>query len=172
MTSRPATTSRSATCRRGTTVRPPISTARTQYPCDTRDPSTLNYNLAAANAIVHFVIWLDVAWNGYPAEPIEDDDGIGSDVAQIFLLTNGDITATELDHDMLVGSIHSTEGDVTLYSPRRIIDSDAQDTIDVAGNNITMHSGLLDRRPGQARAASAPRPTSSRSTPGSPAAAC
>ena len=61
-----------------------------------------------SNAIVHFVIWLDVAWDGPYSTPSEHDDGIGTDVAQIFLLTNGDITATELVGDLLVGSIHST----------------------------------------------------------------
>ena len=113
-----------------------------EYPCDTRDPGTLDFMPAPSNAIVHFVIWLDVAWDGPYSTPFELDDGIGTDVAQIFLLTNGDITATELVGDMLVGSIHSTQGDVTLYSPGRIVDSDAVDTIDVAGDNITMTAGL------------------------------
>ena len=80
----------------------------TVYPCDTRDPSTLDYALAASTATVHFVVFTDVDAalvdldTGQPyATPVEDDDGIGTDVPQIFLLTNGDITDTELAGDLL-----------------------------------------------------------------------
>ena len=54
--------------------------------------------------------------------------------SQIFIRTNGDITATELVGDMLVGSIISTDGDVELHSPSRILDADGRPTIDVAGS--------------------------------------
>jgi hypothetical protein len=81
---------------------------------------------------VHFVVNTDVDWTGGVSE-----DGI----EQIFLTTNGDITATELAGDMLVGHIHSTTGDVTLTSPQRILDADSQPTIDVTGDDITMIAG-------------------------------
>ena len=60
---------------------------------------------------VNFVINTDVDWAGGTSEP----DGI----EQIFLTTNGNITATELIGDMLVGHIHSTAGDVSLFSGAR-----------------------------------------------------
>ena len=110
-----------------------------QYVCDTRDPATLDYLPAAPSATVNFVVFVDSA--AAFAHPVEDDDGIGDDVPQIFLHTNGDITATELDGDMWVGSIESTNGNVTLTSPRRILDADSRDTIDVGGDNITMTAG-------------------------------
>src|SRR4029079_742607 len=70
--------------------------------------------------------------------PSETDDGIAIDVAQIFLFTNGNITDTELNGDLLAGHIESTAGDVPLNSPARILDADRQPTIDVGGVNITM----------------------------------
>jgi hypothetical protein len=84
------------------------------------------------DATVHFIINTDVDWTGGSSE-----DG----VEQIFLTTNGDITATELAGSMLVGHIHSTAGDVTLTSPIRILDADDQPTIDVTGVDITMTVG-------------------------------
>ncbi|MGK2853884.1 MAG: hypothetical protein ACSLE3_07225, partial [Microbacteriaceae bacterium] len=112
------------------------------YPCDTRDPSTLAYPLGLPATTIHFVAFVDEAASlPYPV-PVEDDDGIGTDVPQLFLFTNGNITATELVGDMLVGHIHSSNGDVTLYSPMRILDADGQPTIDVTGINITLHAGL------------------------------
>src|SRR3712207_648255 len=59
----------------------------------------------------------------------------------IFLTTDGNITATELVGDMLVGHVHSTAGDVTLTSPMRILDADGQPSIDVTGDDITMTAG-------------------------------
>ncbi|MEO0465131.1 MAG: hypothetical protein AAF216_01205 [Pseudomonadota bacterium] len=81
---------------------------------------------------VNFIVNTDVNWSGGSS-----DDG----VEQIFLTTDGDITATEVSGSMLVGHIHSTQGDVTLFSPRYITDADGAVTVDVTGNNITMTSG-------------------------------
>jgi hypothetical protein len=81
---------------------------------------------------VHFVVNTDVDWTGGTSE-----DGI----ELIFLTTNGDIMAAELAGDMLVGHIHSTAGDVTLSSPRRILDADSSSTIDVTADDITMTAG-------------------------------
>src|SRR5205823_424337 len=100
----------------------------------------------APSKLVNVTINTDVAWSG-GAAPVELDDpsdlggSLGSDVAQIFLRTNGDVDATELAGDMLVGSIESTQHDVTLHSPRRIIDANGQTGIDVTGVNITMTAG-------------------------------
>ncbi|HEX5591393.1 MAG TPA: Calx-beta domain-containing protein [Candidatus Limnocylindrales bacterium] len=123
----------------------------TVEPCDTRNVSTLGgYDtLAAATATVHFVVFADTGASlidkdtglAFPAPPFDNDDGIGIDVPQLFLFTNGSITATELNGDMPVGHVESTGDDVTLTSPKRIVDSDAQVTIDVAGANITMTAG-------------------------------
>ena len=82
---------------------------------------------------VNFVVNTDVAWTGGAS-----DDG----VPQIFLTTNGDITATELVGDMLVGHVQSTGGDVTLSSARKILDADGLPSIDVTGENITLSSGV------------------------------
>jgi hypothetical protein len=84
------------------------------------------------DTVVNFIVNTDVDWTGGSSE-----DGI----EQIFLTTNGDITATELVGDMLVGHIHSTGGDVTLFAPIRILDADGQPTIDVTGDDITMTAG-------------------------------
>ncbi|MGH9204430.1 MAG: hypothetical protein ACRD2A_24645, partial [Vicinamibacterales bacterium] len=84
---------------------------------------------------VNFIVGTDVDWSGQPPP----DDGI----EQIFLTTNGDITATELVGNMLVGHIHSTGGDVTLTSPIRILDANTEPTIDVTGDDITMTVGTL-----------------------------
>jgi hypothetical protein len=108
------------------------------------------------NTTVNLVVNTDVAWTGGSS----DDD-----VPQIFLTTNGNITATELVGDMLVGHIHSTAGDVTLVSGRRILDADGLPTIDVTGVNITMTSGAVTpETPFPRWAASARRRTSWRST--------
>jgi len=118
------------------------------YPCETRNPATLTYSLAAATATVNFVVFTDVNASltdldtGSPyAAPFELDDGIGTDVAQIFLFTNGNVTDTELNGDLLAGHIESTAADVTLFSPVRILDADRTPTIDVTGVNITMTAG-------------------------------
>jgi hypothetical protein len=89
---------------------------------------------ALPETTVHFIVNTDVAWTGGSS-----DDG----VPQIFLTTNGNITATELVGDMLVGHIHSTEGNVTLVSGRRILDADGLPTIDVTGDHITLISGAV-----------------------------
>jgi hypothetical protein len=84
----------------------------------------------------------DVAWTGgSPITTPVDDPGMASNVSQIFIRTNGDITVTELVGDMLVGHIHSTNGDVELHSPMRIMHADGRPTIDVTGINITMFAG-------------------------------
>src|SRR6185436_14137380 len=84
------------------------------------------------DTVVNFVVNTDVAWTGGTS-----NDG----VPQIFLTTNGDISATELAGDMLVGHIHSTGGDVTLSSPERILDAGGTRTIDITGVNITLTAG-------------------------------
>jgi len=110
--------------------------------CETRDPTSLNYARGPPDLSVrvNFVVFSDTASTTlpYPAPPVELDDGIAIDVHQIFLVTDGDITNTELIGDMLVGHIESTAHDVTLNSPARILDSDRTPTIDVGGVNITM----------------------------------
>ncbi|MCU0918723.1 MAG: hypothetical protein MUF16_00045, partial [Burkholderiaceae bacterium] len=60
---------------------------------------------------------------------------------QINLATNGSITVTETVGDLLAGHVHSTGGDVTLFSPLRILDADGGATIEVTGANITMIAG-------------------------------
>ena len=42
---------------------------------------------------------------------------------------------------MLVGHIHSTQNDVTLHSPQKILDGSGEPSIDVSAVNITMTSG-------------------------------
>ena len=91
--------------------------------------------------LVHITINTDVDWTGGSDPGDLDDPGMTRPVSQIFIRTNGNIVATELVGDMLVGSIISTQGDVTLHSPVRILDADGRPTIDVAGHNITMYAG-------------------------------
>ncbi|MEI6160077.1 MAG: hypothetical protein WCP77_09610, partial [Roseococcus sp.] len=85
------------------------------------------------DTVVAFTINTDVAWGEGST-----DDG----VPQIFLTTNGNISATELAGDMLVGHVHSTGGDVTLRAALRILDADATPSIDVTGNDIALYSGI------------------------------
>ncbi|MDQ0612685.1 hypothetical protein QF046_000326 [Microbacterium sp. W4I4] len=96
----------------------------------------------ASDTRIDIVIGTDVAWTGGAGHtgPV-DDPGMTVNVAQIFIRTDGDITATELVGDMLVGHIHSTNGDVELHSPMRILDADGRSTIDVTGVDITMYAG-------------------------------
>ena len=109
--------------------------------CDTRDPSTLAYAPGASTATVNFVVFMDEGASltdldtGLPyTTPVEDDDGIGSDV-------HADLPAHQRRHHRdrarsatcCAGHIQSTAGDVTLYSPTRILDADRQPTIDVDG---------------------------------------
>jgi len=105
------------------------------YATTQRADGSLPFSVTAdpvPDATVHFIINTDVDWTGGSSE-----DG----VEQIFLTTNGDITATELAGSMLVGHIHSTAGDVTLTSPLRILDANEAPTIDVTGDDITMTAG-------------------------------
>jgi hypothetical protein len=95
----------------------------------------------APDTTIDIVINTDVAWTGGAHTGPVDDPGMAVNVAQIFIRTNGDITATELVGDMLVGHIHSTNGDVELHSPMRILDADSRPTIDVTGVDITMYAG-------------------------------
>ncbi|MEQ1826278.1 MAG: hypothetical protein ABL921_10035, partial [Pirellula sp.] len=83
--------------------------------------------------VVNFVFDADIDWDGGSSE-----DGI----EQIFLTTNGDINVIELNGDLQVGHIHSTGGNVTLVSGRKILDADGNPSIDVTGVNITMTSGV------------------------------
>ncbi|MEO0829947.1 MAG: hypothetical protein AAFY03_05750, partial [Pseudomonadota bacterium] len=97
------------------------------------DPYGASVTLAAPQTTVDFLINTDVDWTG----------GTSNDASeQIFLTTNGDITATELVGDMQVGHIHSTAGDVTLNAPEQITDANSAATIDVTAENITMTTGL------------------------------
>ena len=92
--------------------------------------------------LVHVIARTDVDWSGgAPAGAI--DDGVGIELEQIFVRSNGNITLTEAFGDMLVGHVHSTAGDVTLTSPVRILDANRMPTIDVTGVNITMTAGTL-----------------------------
>ncbi|WP_292324641.1 hypothetical protein, partial [Mesorhizobium sp.] len=86
------------------------------------------------DTVINFVVNTDVDWTGGSSE---------DDIEQIFLTTNGDITASELVGPMLVGHIHSTGGDVTLRSREQILDADSQPTVDVTGVNITLYSGVV-----------------------------
>ena len=98
---------------------------------------------SAPDTTVHITAKTDVDWAGGNPEPALDDPGIGVDLPQTFIRTNGDIVETELIGDLLAGHIHSTANDVTLFSPQRILDANRQPTIDVTGVNITMTSGTL-----------------------------
>jgi Calx-beta domain/RTX calcium-binding nonapeptide repeat (4 copies) len=91
---------------------------------------------------VNVTIHTDVAWSGASAAPALDDPGISIDLPQIWIRTNGNVIDTEIVGDLLAGHVHSTNGDVTLNSPIRILDADRRPTIDVTGENITMNSGL------------------------------
>jgi len=66
------------------------------------------------------------------------------DVHHVDVLTNGDITLAESTGDLRVGRIASTANDVTLRSPRKIVDA-LNDGIgaeaDVTGVNITLTAG-------------------------------
>jgi hypothetical protein len=88
---------------------------------------------ATSSTTVNFVVFGDADWTGGSS-----DDG----VEQIWLTTNGNILAQELSGDMLVGHIHSTAGDVTLWSGGRILDADGTATVDVTAANITLYSGV------------------------------
>ena len=60
----------------------------------------------------------------------------------IDVLTNGWILVLEKHGDLRVGDIHSTADDVTLFSPRRIVDALSDFAADVTGRNITMTAGM------------------------------
>ena len=106
------------------------------------DSATHTVTADTPDTTVHIIAQVDSAWTGGAGHvgPV-DDPGMAVNVSQIFLRTNGNITATEIEGDMLVGHIHSTNGDVILHSPRRILDADGRPTIDVTGVNITMYAG-------------------------------
>jgi len=98
------------------------------------------------SVLVNLTIYTDVAWTGgAPGSELDDPSMSGgvlsTDIHQIFLRTNGDVTDTELVGDMLVGSIESTQHDVTLNSLQRILDANHELSIDVTGVNITMTAG-------------------------------
>ena len=77
--------------------------------------------------------------------PVSTEDHIG----RIDLLTNGSIVDTETSSDLRVGSIDSTNGDVTLKSPAAVLDAESgagmlgtdPTTTDVTGRNITIVAG-------------------------------
>ena len=60
----------------------------------------------------------------------------------IDVLTNGWILVLEKHGDLRVGNIDSTDDDVTLFSPRRIVDALSDFAADVTGRNITMTAGM------------------------------
>ena len=105
-------------------------------------PESANGDGPQPDNTVHIVINTDVAWSGGGGHTGPLDDGLGINVSQTFIRTNGDITQTELAGDLLAGHIHSTAGDVTLNSPMRILDANRQPTIDVTAESITMNAGL------------------------------
>jgi hypothetical protein len=89
----------------------------------------------------------EILGEGFPEGP--------SDGHHIDVRVNGNITITELTHDLRVGRIESTAGDVLLYSPRLIVDalddSGAGVKADVTGVNVTMVAGTgLVHPPGSA----------------------
>ena len=43
------------------------------------------------------------------------------------------IMLTEQQGDLFLGHVHSTDGDVTIVAPRRILDADGLPSIDVTG---------------------------------------
>ncbi len=98
-------------------------------------------------------IHTDVAWTGglndganglnggADDDPSQSGGNLATDVHQIFLRTNGNITDTELVGSLLAGSIDSTNGDVTLLSPNAILDANGQTSVDVQGRNINMTAG-------------------------------
>ena len=92
---------------------------------------------------LHITANTDVDWTLATPPTEVDDPGIAIDLPQIFIRTNGNIIDTERIGDLLAGHIHSTEGDVTLTSPMRILDANRMPTIDVTGANITMTAGTL-----------------------------
>src|SRR6266566_3993925 len=98
----------------------------------------INLRHTETGTTITFTAFTDLA-NVVP--PVENDDGIGTDVAKIDMQTNGSITETELAGDLRVGWINSTASDVTLFSPHAIVDADGQPTIDMTGMNITMTAG-------------------------------
>ena len=119
------------------------------YPCDTRDPSTLDYASAASTATVHFVAFTDVAASLVDLDTASAVHDAGRERRRTSAPTSArsscsptaNIIETELAGDLLAGHIHSTAGDVTMFSPARILDADCQPTIDVTGRNITMTAG-------------------------------
>ena len=113
---------------------------------------------------INFIVNTDVDWTA--ANPAAElDDVIASDVPQIFLTTNGNIVANELEGDMLVGHIHSTAGDVTLSTVNGSILDALGDTVsDVDGRSIDIDAnggsiGISGRRPGDRLAARIRGPT-------------
>jgi hypothetical protein len=94
---------------------------------------------AASSTTVNFIIFTDVDTSTINTDLEEDEDDGGE---QIFLTTNGFIQAQELLGDMLVGHIHSTDNDVTLWSGAQILDANGTASVDVTGVNITMYSGV------------------------------
>src|SRR5439155_4688069 len=98
---------------------------------------------AVADATVHVTANTDADWAAVTPPAELDDPGIAIDLPQVFIRTNGNIVDTELADggDLLVGHIHSTQGNVTLSSPIRILDANRMPTIDVTGVSITMTAG-------------------------------
>ena len=119
---------------------------KTCYTTSVNDATHVVSDDTTPDTRVTIVAHTDVAWTGgTPPNELDDQNWVGSgvlgtDVHQISIRTNGDITDTEMAGDMLVGSIISTDGDVTLNAPLAILDADGLPTIDVAGRNITMNS--------------------------------
>ncbi|MBI1398269.1 MAG: LEPR-XLL domain-containing protein, partial [Betaproteobacteria bacterium] len=65
-------------------------------------------------------------------------DLTGEGAVDIF--TNGDITLVELDGDLRVGRIESTDGDVTLTAPASIVDAHGDTAADVIGRRLTLRA--------------------------------
>ena len=143
---------------------PRLTTGEDAKTCATTAVADATFDVTAdtPSTVVDFTIntdadaiLIDLDTGATIVTPTECDDHPASectrtytDVAQIFLTTNGFITATELSGDLLAGHIHSTGDDVTLCSPRRILDADGRPTIDVTGVNITMTAGTAGAQGG------------------------
>lgn len=104
---------------------------------DVRAGDTLDVRHDETGAVVDFLVHTDVDSGTLPYPAAADDDA-----AQIFLRTNGSIVDHELIGDLRAGHVHSTGDDVTLVSPRRIVDADTLPTIDVTGVNLTLTASV------------------------------
>ena len=96
-------------------------------------------NPSAAATLLHVRATVEIVGDVHPEGP--------GDEHHVDVLTNGNITTTELSGDLRVGAIVSTAHDVLLYATRMIVDAlddPGSAGADVAGENITMCAASLD----------------------------